>query len=134
LETNNIDSKYKMHVVKNSFAYILSSHITKTARPLYHLHNSNSQELNRIAVIHKAFNSHMIIVCQPRKKWGEELVIGQSSRPDNVLSLLACANSINFQDVFPLAKYVSICTRSHLFAVSAYQKMLKSPDLLQDSK
>jgi hypothetical protein len=31
---------------------------------------------------------------------GEELVIGQSSRLDIVLNLLACANSIDFQDVF----------------------------------
>jgi hypothetical protein len=36
----------------------------------YRLHNSNSQELNRITVIHKGVNSHLIIVCQPRKKWG----------------------------------------------------------------
>ena len=48
----------------------------------------------------RTMNTHLIIVRQPRKKWGKELVIGQSSRPDNVLSLLACANSINFQDVF----------------------------------
>ena len=48
----------------------------------------------------RTMNIHLIIVRQPRKKWGKELVIGQSSRPDNVLSLLACANSINFQDVF----------------------------------
>ena len=47
----------------------------------------------------RTMNIHLIIVRQPRKKW-KELVIGQSSRPDNVLSLLACANSINFQDVF----------------------------------
>jgi hypothetical protein len=32
----------------------------------------------------RTMNTHLIIVRQPRKKWGEELVIGQSSRPDSV--------------------------------------------------
>jgi hypothetical protein len=39
------------------------------------------------------------MVGQPRKKGGKELVIGQSSRQDNVLTLLACTNSIDLQDV-----------------------------------
>ncbi len=47
-----------------------------------------------------SFNPLLITVGQPRKKWGKELVIGESSRPDNVLTLLASANSTNFQDVF----------------------------------
>jgi hypothetical protein len=61
-------------------------------------------------------DTHLIIVRQPRKKWGKGLVSGQSRRQDNVLSLLACANSINFQDVFAF-DYVSICTGSRLLAV-----------------
>ena len=58
------------------------------------------------------------VICQPVKN-GEGIGDWSSSRPDNVLSLLACANSINFQDL-PSANYVSICTGSRLFTVITY--------------
>ena len=49
--------------------------------------------------IHKRFNQYRIIVRQPRKKWGEELVIGaQSCRRDKILGVFACTNSMNLED------------------------------------
>jgi hypothetical protein len=45
----------------------------------------------------KTFNPCQIIIRQPRKKWGKELV-NQSSRRDDILGVFACANSMNFQN------------------------------------
>jgi hypothetical protein len=44
----------------------------------------------------KTFNPRRIIIRQPRKKWGER--IGKSCRRDSILSVFACANSMNFQN------------------------------------
>ena len=69
-----------------------------------------------LQLVIKEFNPARIIIRLPRKKWGENWLRDdpqRSTRREHILSVLACANSMYFENALSFAqKGVDLCRKS----------------------